>query len=149
MYLIRIEPVHSQGVGHFELVTNNIHFINQFRNELVRYKNHLKNEYSEDELDCWDFYEYIYKIINYKPKSKKFDGYCLHEKIYSGNFRRLYNLKNNKNIFTQLNELSKNLESFEYNDIILLDYVYNYIDIEIKPIHINNFDIIGNNYIKH
>jgi hypothetical protein len=73
-----------------------------------------------------------------------FNGYCLFEKIYSGNFPKLYKL--DKNILNNPIK-SKDLESFEYNDIILLDYVYNYIDIAIKPIHINNFDIIGKNYL--
>jgi hypothetical protein len=69
MYLIRIEPVYSQGVGHFELLTNNLKLVNKFRNELVRYKNYLKNEEPYN-LDCWEFYEYVYKLINYEPNNK-------------------------------------------------------------------------------
>lgn len=145
MYLIRIEQVYSQCVRHFELVTNNIMFIDKFRNELVRYKNHLL-DLDSDDLDNWEFYEYVYYLINYNSNINVFNGYCLYEKIYSDNFCRLDRF--DENILRNPIKSTNVLESFEYNDPILLHHVYNYIDITIIPIYIDNFDIIGKNYLK-
>ncbi len=145
MYLIRIEPVYSQGVGHFELITDNIDYINLFRNQLVKYKNYL-NDSDFDDIEHWEFYEYIYKLINYDVDKKNFKGYCLWDKKYSGNFKKLNKL--GKNILNRKINKSDILDDFEYDDNILADYVYNYIGIEKKPTHISNFDIIGKNYLK-
>jgi hypothetical protein len=145
MYLIRIEPVYSQGVGHFELITNNIEYVELFRNELHRYKEFLKND-DPDDLECWEFYEYVYKLVDYNQSNNKFKGYCLLDKKYSGNFKKLNKL--GKNILNYKITKSDVLDDFDYDDNILADYVYNYIDNEIKPIHISNFDIIGKKYLK-
>lgn len=147
MYIIQIESVYSQGVGHFELFTDNIKFINKFRNEIVRYKNDLEKMYpeDEDEIELWDFYEDNYKITDYKPNKKKFKCYCIHKNVYPGNFDKLDNIEK---ILSQEKYSEINSHIMEYDNTILPDYVYNYIDINKKPIHINKFDILGKNYKK-
>lgn len=152
MYLVRIEPVYSQGVGYYELITDNIRHINKFRNELVRYKNHLKNEdedEGENDLDDWEFYEYVYKLTDYSENSNTYNGYCLYNKVYSGDFDDSELVKLGANDLDKLEEErdkseEKEFEEFEYDNVVLLNYVYNYnyIDTTIKPKHVNNFDIL-------
>lgn len=144
MYCIRIEPVYSQGVGHFELVTNNIEYVELFRNELHRYKEYIKNDDSEN-LECWEFYEYVYKLVDYNQSINKFKGFCVWSKIYLGDFKKK---PLSKKILNQNPKQTSIFEEFEYNKPVQLDYVYNYIGIEKKPIPINHFDIIGKNNLK-
>lgn len=146
MYLVRIEPVYSQGVGYFELVTNNVDNVKKFIDELHRYKNYLY-ELDPSDIDGWEFYEIIYKLTNYIPEKndKIFNGYCIFNKCYYGNFNDDVDIKNKlENKFLEINNIIK----FENDKQILVDNVYNYFDTSIKPIHIDNFDIIGKNYLK-
>jgi hypothetical protein len=147
MYLVRIEPVYSQGVGYFELVTNNIKNVKKFRKELYKYANYVY-EFNPSDIDSWEFYEYIFKLNNYIPEEndKEFNGYLAYNKDYCG---RIKNMETVTKIKLE-KQIQKNydLEEFEYDKQILIDHVYNYFDINIKPIHIENFDIIGENYLK-
>lgn len=151
MYLVRIEPVYSQGVGYFELVTNNIKNVKKFRKELYKYANHVY-ELDPSDIDSWEFYEYIFKLNNYIPEEndKEFNGYLVYDKYYCGrikNMETITKIKLEKQIEKQI-EKNCDLEEFENDEQILVDYVYNHIDTSIKPIHIDNFDIIGKNYLK-
>lgn len=147
MYLVRIEPVYSQGVGYFELVTNNIKNVKKFRKELYRYANYVY-ELDPSDIDSWEFYEYIFKLNNYIPEEndKEFNGYLVYDKYYC---RRIKNMETITKIKLE-KQIEKicDLEEFENDEQILVDYVYNHIDASIKPIHIDNFDIIGKNYLK-
>ena len=143
MFSISIEPTYSQGVGNFELITDNIENIKKFRNELLRYKNHLV---SSDDVDGWEFHECIYKLIDFVPNknNKIFNGICLWNEYYFDDFGELKSFTN-----IDFNKLDTNkIYKFEYNEPIIVNHVYNYIDTSIKPIHIDNFDIIGKNYFK-
>lgn len=140
MYLVSIAPIYSQGVGNFELITDNIENIKKFRNELYRYKNYLVSLDSSD-MDSWEFYEYIYKLVNYKPNKYYFNGYCVWEHCYAGKFSKLKNFAN-----INLNKNNTKIENFETS--MQLNYVYNNFDDNMEPIYIDNFDIIGKNYLK-
>lgn len=147
MYLVRIEPVYSQGVGHFELITDNINNVKKFRNELYRYQNYVW-KLDPSDINSWEFYEYIYKLIDYIPdeNDKIFNGYCIYDKCYKGKFNKIDTISKNK-LNEQISKIEDTME-FENDEQILIDHVYNYIDISIKPIHIDNFDIICKNYLK-
>lgn len=143
MYLVKIEPVYSQGVGHFELITDNVKYVEHFLNELDRYKNYLKQ--LEENMEEWEFYEYVYKLVDFNSNTNKCSGHCVYDKYYFGNEEKIDRI-----ILWEKNlDCSTELENFEYNNVVYKNnYVYNFFDDPSKPIYIDNFDIIGKNYLK-
>jgi hypothetical protein len=143
VYLVQIEPVYTQGVGHYQLITNNIQYVDAFRNQLVNYKNDLKKHFSDDELECsWELNEYIYKLVDYDETKMEFNGYCVHDKKYAGNFEQLVDVDVHLLNGVHLLENQK-ISEFEYDNVLLLDYVYNFIDSNEEPVHISHFQIIN------
>lgn len=141
MYLVQIEPVYFQGVGNFEMITDNVENIELFRNELVRYKNYL-TKIDFDDLEHWEFFETIYKLVDFDVNKTTFSGYCISNMCYDGDFEKLI-----ENV-DYLCEGKIEIVNFEYDVPFKIDHVNNNIDSSVKPIHINDFDIVGKNYLK-
>lgn len=145
MYLVKIEPVYSQGVGWFDLITDNTKYVKLFLNELDRYKNYLKD--NELNVEEWEFYEYVFKLDNIDYVNNKCGGYCIYKSYYIGDQQKNdviidYNKQINEDC--EYENFFHEYENFE----LKINYVYNWFDCPSTQIHISNFDIIGKNYLK-
>jgi len=139
MYLVKIEPIYSQGVGWFELITENKKYIEDFINELKRFKNYLKE--SGEDIENWEFYEYIFKLVDIDYENNKCKGYCIYESNYSGDEEKISKIID---FDKQIDENIDEHESFEYNPVDLkINYVYNFYEYPVKQIYYDDFDIIG------
>jgi len=58
-----MEPVYSQGVGGFELLTNDIKNVKKMYKQIYNYARYIIDEDDEDS-ELWEFYVYIYESIN-------------------------------------------------------------------------------------
>lgn len=157
MYLVSIEPIYSQGVGHFELITDNPKYVLIFLNELNRYKEYLKDV--EEIIDGWEFYSTVYKLVDFIDCTSKCSGHCIFYSYCVGNGdgngdgngngdedkdKDGDEIKWDKKLLS-----NDELEVFEYSNISYKNnYVYNFFDDPTKPIYIDDFDIIGKNYLK-
>lgn len=82
MYIILIEPLYSQGTGMFRMKTENINNAEIFRQELLKFRNWLVT--TDDEIDAWEFNEYIYKLDDSDDNKEWYDGYLVAKNEYSG-----------------------------------------------------------------
>lgn len=159
MYLVSIEPIYSQGVGHFELITDNPKYVLIFLNELNRYKEYLKN--NDENIDEWEFCSTVHKLVDFIDCTSKCYGHCIWKSYCVGNGDGDRDRDGDKdgdgdgdgngNEIEWNKKLLSNdeLEVFEYSNISYKNnYVYNFFDDLTKPIYIDNFDIIGKNYLK-
>lgn len=139
-YFVLIEPVFSQGVGDYCMITNDITKIDLLRNQLFSFKNYVANK-SIDEMDYWEFYEYVDCLteITFCKNEYIYFGYNLHYNCYNGNFDKLLkiNWKDNK---TPL----KNSKIYNYNEKMELDVVYNNVYYPPIKTNIDEFDILTN-----
>lgn len=133
LYWISIEPVYTQGVGNYEMVTRNKDHIQKFRMEQFNFSKRLASN-GEDEVG-WEFYEYIYRINNItvgKSNEIIYNLTQLHKQIYSFDIEELTPI--NFNI-----ESNEPEETLEYDNELILDMVYNNVDCSIGPIRIESF----------
>ena len=63
MYFCRMEPVYSQGVGGFVLLTNDIKNVKKMYKQIYNYARYIL-KYDEEDAELWEFYVYIYESIN-------------------------------------------------------------------------------------
>lgn len=135
LYWISIEPVYSQGVGNYEMITANKQHIEKFRMEQFNFSKHLvSNGEDADDMVGWEFYEYVYKINNITNNESNEIVYnitLLHKQIYYCNTDKLAQID-----YNCLNELE---ETLEYDYELILDMVYNNVDCSIGPIPIDLF----------
>lgn len=141
MYLVIIEPIYSQSVGNYVLVTKNVQHINKIRRELEKYKDYVMKEL--DDIDEWQFDESVDKIteITIKDDYVNYKGYNLFLKRNVGNYKfeesSYDDNENNKND-------KKIVNIFSNGKILKTDYVYDFIDNSNKPIHVNQFTLLKN-----
>lgn len=136
MYFVIIEPVCSQGVGNYILLTNKKENVNKLRRELEKFKNYLKN--INEELNEWEFYEYVYwvtKTTSTKNKTK-YMGFLIVFKYYQGDYDYLESTYSTDDINKRIETIYENNDKFE------LDYVYDFISSK-PPCHINKFNILS------
>jgi len=139
MFFISIEPVYSQGVGSFHLLTESIENAEKFRLELFNFKNNLLRNSSTlkeslNKLRGWEFYEYVYKITEIKKENDIFNvyGFLILKKCYIGNFKKL-------NKINWKRKRSQDVKIIYKDDNIDVNIVYNTMSTDIKPCHINDF----------
>lgn len=138
MYFVIIEPMYSQGVGNYVLLTDNVKNIDKFRLQLFNYKNYIKTACNDDnDLDLWEFYEYVYKITNITniKKTNIYEGITLLEKSHNGDY-------NFVECNYEQNNQKKSEVIYEDDKKLKLNYVYNNIDSSKKPCIIDAFDIL-------
>lgn len=134
MYFIIIEPVYSQGVGNYIMLTDNVENIDKFRLQLFNYKNYVK---TIDDVEEWEFYEYVYKVTDVKriKKDHIYEGILLLQNCHHGDYDyQEHTYDQNDNLKSEV--------IYENNKKLKMNYVYNNIDNSKKPCHINIFDIL-------
>lgn len=133
MYLVSIEPVYSQGVGDYVMITNDIKNVEKLRMELFKYKDYL-GTIGED-LEDWEFHEHVYKITNIKKNKKDcvYSGYMLFGRYNRGS----YTYENCD--YTTVND---NIEIVYECNTLKENFVQNNVNNSKKPTNINTFDIL-------
>jgi hypothetical protein len=137
LYYISIEPICSQGVGNYEMITNNINYGEKLRQELFKFAKYIKSLNDFDVCE-WVFSEHIYKVneidenneITYKISN-------IHSQDYNFNIVELVQIDWNFQIDTA--------ETLECDEKLKLNMVYNNIDNSVKPCKINKFNILKKN----
>lgn len=139
-YLISLEPMYTQGVGNFFMITSNKYFGEIFRQEIFKYKNHIVN--TENDLCGWVFYENIYKVLSIKQLNDEEFEYAL-EEIHS------YEYEPNKHNDSKIKKVNwkkciknKNCSEHNYNKLLKENYVYNSIDDKISEINLKYFNML-------
>lgn len=139
MFLVMVEPMYSQGVGNYTMVTDNFEHVTKLRKELYYYKNYIRYIEEDNELTGWVFYEYIYEITSVidDDGTFKYYGKELFEKTNEGeyDFQDLV-----------LDELIDGCDNnicyvYDYNWEMCMDMVYNNIDETTKPCNIEQFKL--------
>lgn len=115
MYYISIEPVYSQGVGNYELITDNIDNVYKMMNELLKYKQTLDYDLS------WEFYISVGTV-----------KYCYCDLVLN------ICMSHDEFIEVPVIDFNSPIISTFNIDYLIPEYVNNY---ENKNIHINEFSI--------
>ena len=142
-YLIHIEPMYTEGVGGYYMVTTNITNAEIFRQELLKYKNNIEHTWDKNEKMCgWIFYEYIYKIIDIKQTNDNEYEYVLvllHKCEYEPSKQKFYKLKN----VNWKKKISKSkIETRNENVLLKLNYVYNTVTDKWNNVALKKFNIL-------
>lgn len=140
-WYVCFEPVYSQGIGNFEMITKNIKNIKLFLNEFDKYKNYL--ETIDGNIENWEFYEYVYEIFNYDENKILYDAICIYKKYHVGK-----NIETRKINFQKDNNINGQIEKINFDHKVKLNNVY--INYEYPPLEIEfkHFDILQKNYTK-
>lgn len=101
LFLVSIEPVYSQGVGGYYMISSNIENIQKFRNQLVEMREYIvKNE--PEEIESWYFVENVFRINSIDEENESMNGVELCHNKYEA-------------------ESSIQLEDIDFSDAISLD----------------------------
>lgn len=140
MYLITIEPMYSQGVGDYLMVTNKIKNVEKLRKQLHKYSKNIYSMYNNNKEDTigWEFYEYIYKITEIKLNDnddKEYWGHLISHHIYEPGY---------KYIKINYAHISNKLECVNEYSNLDVDIVYDNVSGE-RTSHINTFNLNSKN----
>lgn len=138
-YFICLEPLYTQGVGEFYMITTDKNYGEIFRQELLKYKNYIVDTFND--LVGWIFYENIYKIINITQVDDDVYEYTL-EEIHSYEYEpSKYN--NSKMKKVKWEKKIKNKNYITRDDKLLKEnYVYNTINSNVSEINLISFNIL-------
>lgn len=143
MFLTIIEPMYTQGVGNYAMVTDNFEHVTKLRKELYNYKNYIRYIENDKELTGWVFYEYIYEITSIIDDDGTFKYYG--KELFSQTNEGEYDFQD-----LVLNELIDDCDNdicyvYDHNKKMCLDMVYNNIDGTVLPSNIEQFKLC--NYV--
>jgi len=140
-YYIHIEPMFTQGVGGYHMVTSDITNAEVFRQELLKYKNYVEHNHNENTCG-WVFYEYIYKIIDIKQMIDGDYQYVLmpiHEYEYEPDKQKFYKLKK---VNWKKKIVKSKIETREEENLLKFDHIYNTITERWNNIALKEFNIL-------
>jgi len=121
-YIIIEEPIYSQGLGNYIMITHDKENIYKLKKQLYEYKNNIINGLYNGNNDCndiskWEFLERVYEVseiyFNDSTGTYEYWGYLLAEKCNCGNYELVFDDYSNKisksvKIHTSLMEMKKN-----------------------------------------
>lgn len=138
-YYVYFEPIYSQGVGSFEMITSSISNVELFLNEFDKYIKYL--ETIDDDIENWEFYENVYVLENYKNNMCEFNAKCIYKKYFTGT-----NIQQNRKINFNMCTQNKISQKIKFDNVPKLNNVY--VNYEFPPLEIEfkNFNILKKNY---